>query len=100
LEELSRKRSLPFLRTSMMRRTSGNGRDCAGRCIGAAAVVLPALRRLRDDFELDRNGMVLALTLMQRIDALNEELDALRARIVHEQKFDPYQPMMASPGIG
>jgi chaperone modulatory protein CbpM len=37
-------------------------------------------RRLRDDFELDRNGMVLAVTLMQRIDALQEELEAIRAR--------------------
>jgi chaperone modulatory protein CbpM len=49
------------------------------RCV----VTVKTARRLRDDFELDRNGMVLALTLMQRIDALNEELDALRARIVH-----------------
>jgi chaperone modulatory protein CbpM len=48
------------------------------RCI----VTVKAARRLRDDFELDRNGMVLALTLMQRIDALHEELHALRARIV------------------
>ena len=49
------------------------------RCV----VTVKTARRLRDDFELDRNGMVLALTLMQRIDALNEELDTLRARIVH-----------------
>jgi chaperone modulatory protein CbpM len=48
------------------------------RCI----VTVKAARRLRDDFELDRNGMILALTLMQRIDALHEELHALRARIV------------------
>jgi chaperone modulatory protein CbpM len=37
-------------------------------------------RRLRDDFELDRNGMVLAVRLMQRIDALQEELEAMRAK--------------------
>jgi chaperone modulatory protein CbpM len=37
-------------------------------------------RRLRDDFELDRNGMALALTLMRRIDQLQEQLDALRAQ--------------------
>jgi chaperone modulatory protein CbpM len=48
------------------------------RCI----VTVKTARRLRDDFELDRNGMVLALTLMQRIEALHEELNALRARIV------------------
>lgn len=48
------------------------------RCI----VTVKAARRLRDDFELDRNGMVLALTLLQRIDALQDEVGALRARIV------------------
>ncbi|RXZ38523.1 hypothetical protein D9O50_03070 [Oxalobacteraceae bacterium CAVE-383] len=48
------------------------------RCI----VTVKAARRLRDDFELDRNGLVLALTLLQRIDALQDELGALRARIV------------------
>jgi chaperone modulatory protein CbpM len=37
-------------------------------------------RRLRDDFELDRNGMVLAVRLMQRIEALQEELEAVRAK--------------------
>jgi chaperone modulatory protein CbpM len=44
-------------------------------------VTVKAARRLRDDFELDRNGMVLALTLLQRIDALQDELGELRARI-------------------
>lgn len=48
------------------------------RCI----VTVKAARRLRDDFELDRNGMVLALTLLQRIDVLQDEVGALRARIV------------------
>ena len=47
------------------------------RCI----VTVKAARRLRDDFELDRNGMVLALTLLQRIEALQDEVGALRARI-------------------
>ena len=37
-------------------------------------------RRLRDDFELDPHGMVLALTLLYRIDVLELELDAARAR--------------------
>ncbi|WPX33594.1 chaperone modulator CbpM [Actimicrobium sp. CCC2.4] len=37
-------------------------------------------RRLRDDFELDHNGVALALTLLQRIEQLQQELTALRAR--------------------
>lgn len=35
-------------------------------------------RRLRDDFQLDRNGLALALTLLQRIDELKSELMAAR----------------------
>ncbi|MEB0033064.1 chaperone modulator CbpM [Undibacterium sp. RTI2.1] len=31
-------------------------------------------RRLRDDFQLDRNGLSLALTLLQRVQALEAEL--------------------------
>ena len=31
-------------------------------------------RRLRDDFELDRNGLTLALTLLRRIDSLEQAL--------------------------
>lgn len=38
-------------------------------------------RRLRDDFELDRAGLALALRLMQRIDALEQEIVRLRARL-------------------
>lgn len=38
-------------------------------------------RRLRDDFELDRAGLALALRLMQRIDALEAEIGQLRARL-------------------
>jgi chaperone modulatory protein CbpM len=37
-------------------------------------------RRLRDDFELDRHGLTLALTLMRRIEALEQELNKVRAR--------------------
>jgi len=40
-------------------------------------------RRLRDDFELDRTGVALAMTLIRRIDELQEELNALRARFDH-----------------
>ena len=38
-------------------------------------------RRLRDDFELDRHGLTLALTLMRRIDQLEEELNAARVKL-------------------
>jgi chaperone modulatory protein CbpM len=31
-------------------------------------------RRLRDDFELDRNGLTLALTLLRRIESLEQAL--------------------------
>lgn len=43
-------------------------------------------RRLRDDFELDRHGMALALTLMRRVEALQAELNAMRAQL------DPIDP--------
>ncbi len=38
-------------------------------------------RRLRDDFELDRHGVALALAMMRRIDELQAELNAVRARL-------------------
>lgn len=38
-------------------------------------------RRLRDDFQLDRHGLALALTLVQRIRELQAELKALQARL-------------------
>lgn len=38
-------------------------------------------RRLRDDFELDPQGVELALTLLGRIHALEAELMRLRARL-------------------
>ena len=37
-------------------------------------------RRLRDDFELDQNGLTLALTLIGRIDELRQQLNAARGR--------------------
>lgn len=37
-------------------------------------VTVRTARRLRDDFELDRHGLALALTLMRRIDALESRL--------------------------
>jgi chaperone modulatory protein CbpM len=40
-------------------------------------------RRLRDDFELDRHGVALALTLLNQIDNLESELQAARVRLIH-----------------
>jgi chaperone modulatory protein CbpM len=40
-------------------------------------------RKLRDDFELDRRGVTLAMTLIHRIDELEAERNALRARLAH-----------------
>ncbi len=38
-------------------------------------------RRLRDDFELDLNGLMLALTLKRHIAQLQAEVKALQARL-------------------
>lgn len=38
-------------------------------------------RRLRDDFQLDRQGVALALTLLRRIGELEAELNAMQARL-------------------
>lgn len=43
-------------------------------------VTVRTARRLRDDFELDRNGVALALTLLRRIERLETELRATRLR--------------------
>jgi len=51
------------------------------RFSAAALPVARLARRLRDDFELDRAGLALALRLMQRIDALEQEVERLRARL-------------------
>lgn len=40
-------------------------------------------RRLRDDFELDRRGITLAMTLINRINELESERNRLRARLIH-----------------
>lgn len=37
-------------------------------------------RRLRDDFELDTAGLVLAMSLLRRMDELRAEVASLRAR--------------------
>jgi len=47
------------------------------RCV----VTVRTARRLRDDFELDRQGLALALSLLQRIDELQAEIHAVKARL-------------------
>jgi chaperone modulatory protein CbpM len=42
-------------------------------------VMVNSARRLRDDFELDRNGLTLALRLLQRIAELERQVQALQA---------------------
>ena len=44
---------------------------------GAMQVARTA-RRLRDDFELNSNGLALAMRLLARVEALERELDRLR----------------------
>lgn len=44
-----------------------------------AVIIAKTARRLRDDFQLDRYGVTLALALLRRIDALEAELEAARS---------------------
>jgi chaperone modulatory protein CbpM len=43
-------------------------------------VTLRAVRRLRDDFDLDTHALSVALALLERIEGLERELRGLRAR--------------------
>ena len=47
------------------------------RCIVAAR----AACRLRDDFELDTSGLAVALSLLERIEELEAEVQRVRARL-------------------
>ena len=44
-------------------------------------VVARKARRLRDDFELDAEGLAVAVNLLRRIDKLETQLQALQARL-------------------
>ncbi|CAN5834356.1 hypothetical protein BH11PSE12_BH11PSE12_00490 [soil metagenome] len=44
-------------------------------------VTVKTARRLRDDFQLDRHGLSLALTLLERIHGLESELQNLHAKL-------------------
>jgi chaperone modulatory protein CbpM len=46
-------------------------------------VVARTARRLRDDFELDTQGLAMALNLLQRIQTLETRLAAADARLPH-----------------
>ena len=45
-----------------------------------AIVAANRARRLRDDFELDSNGLLLALTLLHKIETLEKQLQVLQVR--------------------
>jgi chaperone modulatory protein CbpM len=53
----------------------------AGTVVLQSRLPLRSARRLRDDFELDRNGLALALALLRRIEVLEAALGAMRARL-------------------
>lgn len=44
-------------------------------------VIARKARRLRDDFELDAEGLAVAINLLRRIDRLETQLQALQARL-------------------
>ena len=44
-----------------------------------AIVMANRARRLRDDFELESNGLLLVLSLLGRIEALQEQVQALKS---------------------
>lgn len=47
-------------------------------------VVARKARRLRDDFELDPEGLAVALNLLRRIDKLETQLRAVQARLTQD----------------
>jgi chaperone modulatory protein CbpM len=59
-------------------------REGAGGHYRFSASVVTVARtacRLRDDFELDTSGLAVALTLLERVRGLEEELARLRAQL-------------------
>lgn len=61
------------------------GGDSPSFASGAMLVVRTA-RRLRDDFELNPDGLALAMRLLARVQALERELDRLRAGMTGPQQ--------------
>lgn len=68
-----------LIETGLIEPSSGNRENYFfhTQCI----VIARKARRLRDDFELDTQGLVLALSLLQRVDDLEAEIAHLRARL-------------------
>lgn len=48
-------------------------------------VIARTARRLRDDFELDPEGLAVAINLLRRIDKLEAQLHALQARLTQSK---------------
>jgi chaperone modulatory protein CbpM len=46
-----------------------------------AVLTVKMARRLRDDFQLEPHSLALTLTLLNRINSLEEELQTLRSRL-------------------
>lgn len=44
-------------------------------------LIVKKARRIRDDFHLDQLGLVLALSLLEKINLLEEELSAVKAKL-------------------
>jgi chaperone modulatory protein CbpM len=44
-------------------------------------VTVKTAHRLREDFQLDRHGVALALTLLRRVDELEDQVKALKAQL-------------------
>ncbi|AIY41445.1 hypothetical protein LT85_2287 [Collimonas arenae] len=61
------------------------GRDMAAEYVFRSQTIVVArkARRLRDDFELDTQGLAMALNLLQRIQMLEAKLAAADARLPH-----------------
>lgn len=58
------------------------GKDDGGYVFHTECIVVARrARRLRDDFELDTQGLALAMTLLGRIQRLEDQLDNLYARL-------------------
>jgi chaperone modulatory protein CbpM len=76
---LSEQELLDLVHTGALpaRDTGGGGYHFSARVITAARTAC----RLRDDFELDTRGLSVALSLLERVRDLEEEIARLRAQM-------------------
>ena len=64
--------------------------DVPKRCFHLLHIVtVRQARRLRDDFQLDRNGVALAMALLRRIDSLEAALAEASPRPIEAQPLAP-----------